>query len=64
MVASRVGGVLLVLGLCVLSACNLGGAVEACAEDADCPEGSTCDTELQACVEPAVTAGGAGDAGR
>ena len=62
MVASRVGALLL-LAL-ALGACNLGGAVEACAEDADCPEGSTCDSELQACVEPAATAAGAVDAGR
>jgi len=62
MVASRVGAVLLAS---MLGACNLGGAVAACAEDADCPEGSTCDTELEACVEPAGdVAANAADAGR
>lgn len=47
-----------------LGGCNLGGAVEACAEDADCPEGSACDAELAACVRPAGSAdGGLPDAG-
>ena len=62
MVASRVVALLLTLGLC---ACNPGSAVESCAQDADCPEGSTCDTELQACVEPTgEPAQDAADAGR
>lgn len=62
MVASRVGALLLALAL---GACNLGSAVQACAEDADCPEGSSCDPELQACVEPAgAPAPDAADAGR
>jgi hypothetical protein len=52
------------LGL-ALGACNLGGAVEACSEDADCPEGSTCDVELEACVGPSeASAASAPDAGR
>jgi Cys-rich repeat protein len=62
MVASRVVALLLILGL---GACNLGGAVEACAQDAECPEGSTCDTELQACKAPTgEPAQDAADAGR
>ena len=62
MVASRVVALLLTLGL---GACNLGSAVEACAEDVECPEGSTCDAELQACVEPTgEPAQDAADAGR
>jgi Cys-rich repeat protein len=52
MATSELKPALLALAL-LLGGCNLGSAVEACSEDADCPEGSTCDAELAACVRPA-----------
>lgn len=52
MATSELRTALLALAL-LLGGCNLGGAVEACTEDAECPEGSTCDAELAACVRPA-----------